>query len=102
MLLGQGMDEHDAALVEFLNDARGGPNLVRRLADTVADGRMLAETQLDELNELLARTPVTSRLVDGGEGRYARYTALHYARLRDVLEARKDKPTLRELKERFG
>ena len=32
---------------------------------------MLDAAELAELNELLARTPVTARLVDGGEGRYA-------------------------------
>ncbi len=70
MQLGQGMHDYDEALVTFLN-GRDGPELVRRLAATVADGRMLDAGELAELNELLARTPVTARLVDGGEGRYA-------------------------------
>jgi predicted RNA-binding Zn ribbon-like protein len=65
------MDDFDAALVAFLNDDTGSPELLRRLADTVASGRMLNEAELAELNELLSRTPVTARLVDGGEGRYA-------------------------------
>jgi predicted RNA-binding Zn ribbon-like protein len=69
MKLGQGLDDFDAALVAVLNG--DGPPLLQRLADTVAAGRMLDEEQLAELNELLARTPVTARLVDGGEGRYA-------------------------------
>ena len=71
MKLGQGLDHFDAALVAFLNGDGGGPELLRRLAETVAAGRMLDARQLDELNGLLARTPVTARLVDGGEGRYA-------------------------------
>jgi predicted RNA-binding Zn ribbon-like protein len=70
MQLGQGMHDYDAALVDFLN-GDGGPALVRRLAATVADGRMLDAAQLARLNELLGRTPVTARLVDGGEGHYA-------------------------------
>ena len=70
MFLGQGMDDHDAALVAFLN-SEDEPALIRRLADTVAAGRMLDAAELSELNELLSRTPVTARLVDGGEGRYA-------------------------------
>ena len=48
-----------------------GPSLVRRLAETVAAGRMLDAAQLEELNGLLGRTPVTARLLDGGTGRYA-------------------------------
>ena len=68
--LGQGMNELDAALVEAL-DRENGPELLRRLAAAVADGRMLETAELAELNEVLARTPVTARLVDGGEGRYA-------------------------------
>ena len=71
MQLGQGMHDYDEALVAFLNGDDGGPALLRRLAATVAEGRMLDAGQLAELNELLARTPVTARLVDGGEGRYA-------------------------------
>ena len=67
---GQGMDDFDAALVSFLN-SEAEPALIRRLADTVAGGRMLDAAELSDLNELLARTPVTARLVDGGEGRYA-------------------------------
>jgi predicted RNA-binding Zn ribbon-like protein len=70
MKLGQGLDDFDAALVTVLN-ADEAPPLLRRLAATVAAGWMLDEAQLAELNELLARTPVTARLVDGGEGRYA-------------------------------
>jgi predicted RNA-binding Zn ribbon-like protein len=69
--LGQGLHDYDAALVAFLNGDGEGPAVVRRLADTVATGRMLDEQQLAELNELLRRTPVTARLVDGGQGRYA-------------------------------
>jgi predicted RNA-binding Zn ribbon-like protein len=68
--LGQGMNELDAALVETLN-REDGPELLRRLAAAVADGRMLETAELAELNEVLARTPVTARLVDGGHGRYA-------------------------------
>ncbi len=68
---GQGMDDFDAALLAFLNGDGEGPALLRRLAATVATGRMLDQAELAELNELLARTPVTARLVDGGEGRYA-------------------------------
>lgn len=64
------MADYDAALVEFLNGGGEGPELLRRLAGTVADGRMLARRDLAELNELLARTPVSVRLEDGGEGRY--------------------------------
>ena len=71
ILLGQGMEEHDAALVAFLNGDGEGPALLRRLAGTVTDGRMLDAAELAELNEVLARTPVTARLVDGGHGRYA-------------------------------
>ena len=71
MQLGQGMHDYDEALVAFLNGDDDGPALLRRLAATVAEGRMLDAGQLAELNELLARTPVTARLVDGGEGRYA-------------------------------
>ena len=71
MQLGQGMHDYDEALVAFLNGDDGGPALLRRLAATVAEGRMLDAGQLAELNELLARTPVTAQLVDGGEGRYA-------------------------------
>ena len=70
MQLGQGMHDYDEALVASLN-GHDGPELLRRLAATVAEGRMLDAGQLAELNELLARTPVTARLVDGGEGRYA-------------------------------
>jgi predicted RNA-binding Zn ribbon-like protein len=70
MKAGQGMDDFDAALVSFLN-SDDEPELLRRLADTAAAGRMLDAAQLAELNELLARTPVTAKLVDGGEGRYA-------------------------------
>jgi len=70
MQLGQGMHDYDAALVEFLN-GDGEPELLRRLAGTVASGRMLDAAELAELNQLLARTPVTARLVDGGGGRYA-------------------------------
>ncbi|HWL33828.1 MAG TPA: CGNR zinc finger domain-containing protein [Gaiellaceae bacterium] len=71
MKLGQGLNDFDVALVAFLNGDGEGPQLLRRLAETVAAGRMLDAAQLAELNELLARTPVTARLVDGGEGRYA-------------------------------
>ena len=70
MQLGQGMHDYDKALVAFLN-GDGGPELLRRLSATVAERRMLDAGELAELNELLARTPVTARLVDGGEGRYA-------------------------------
>ena len=63
------MDELDAALVETLN-ADNGPELLRRLAATVASGRMLDEGELAALNAVLARTPVRARLVDGGLGRY--------------------------------
>ena len=70
MQLGQGMHDYDEALIAFLNGDHG-PEFVRRLAATVAEGRMLDAGELVELNELLARTPVTARLVDGGEGRYA-------------------------------
>ena len=70
MPTGQGMDEQDEALVAFLNGA-GEPALVRRLAAAVASGRMLDERELADLNHLVGRTPVTMRLVDGGEGRYA-------------------------------
>lgn len=65
------MDDFDAALVAFLNGEGEGPELVRRLAAPVAAGRMLSAAELGELNALLSRTPVTARLVDGGEGRYA-------------------------------
>ncbi len=65
------MDDFDAALVAFLNGAGDGPELVRRLAGAVASGRMLDTRELSELNALIGRTPVTVRLVDGGEGRYA-------------------------------
>ena len=68
--LGQGMNELDAGLVAFLN-AGEGPDLLRRLAATVTDGRMLDARELAELNDVLARTPVRARLVDGGHGRYA-------------------------------
>ena len=71
MKLGQGLHDYDDALVSFLNGSGEGPSLVRRLAETVASGRMLDGAQLGELNGLLGRTPVTARLVDGGEGRYA-------------------------------
>ena len=71
MQLGQGMHDYDEALVAVLNGDADGPELVRRLAAIVAEGRMLDGAQLDQLNELLGRTPVTARLVDGGEGRYA-------------------------------
>ena len=71
MKLGQGLHDYDEALVSFLNGSGEGPSLVRRLAETVASGRTLDEAQLGELNGLLGRTPVTARLVDGGEGRYA-------------------------------
>ena len=71
MKLGQGLHDYDDALVSFLNGSGEGPPLVRRLAATVAAGRMLDEAQLTELNVLLERTAVTARLVDGGEGRYA-------------------------------
>ena len=71
MQLGQGMHDYDEALVASLNGDNDGPELLRRLAATVAEGRMLDAGQLAELNVLLARTPVTARLVDGGEGRYA-------------------------------
>jgi predicted RNA-binding Zn ribbon-like protein len=71
MQLGQGMHDYDEALVAFLNRDDGKPPLLRRLAATVAEGRMLDAGELAQLNELLARTPVTARLVDGGEGRYA-------------------------------
>jgi len=70
MKLGQGLDDLDALLVSVLNGDEA-PHLLRRLAAIVADGRMLGAAELDELNELLGRTPVTARLVDGGEGRYA-------------------------------
>ena len=69
MQLGQGMHDYDEALVAFLN-GDDGPELLRRLAATVAAGRMLDDAELAELNSLLERTPVTARLVDGGEGRY--------------------------------
>ena len=72
MQLGQGMHDYDEALVAFLNGDDGGPALLRRLAATIAEGRMLDAGQLAELNELLARTPVTAQLVDGGEGRARR------------------------------
>ena len=71
MKLGQGMDDLDAALVDTLNADDAYARLVRRLAGTVAAGRRLDAGELAELNEVLARTPVTARLVDGGEGRYA-------------------------------
>lgn len=71
MQLGQGMDDLDAALVETLNREDASPALLRRLAAAVAEGRTLDAGQLAELNEVLARTPVTARLVDGGRGRYA-------------------------------
>jgi predicted RNA-binding Zn ribbon-like protein len=71
MQLGQGMHDYDEALVAFLNRDDGKPPLLRHLAATVAEGRMLDAGELAQLNELLARTPVTARLVDGGEGRYA-------------------------------
>ena len=64
------MDDFDAALVEFLNGTGEGPEVVRRLARTVAEGRMLDDSELEALNEVLARTPVEVRLEDGGEGRY--------------------------------
>ncbi|MGZ8782369.1 MAG: CGNR zinc finger domain-containing protein [Gaiellaceae bacterium] len=64
------MHDFDAALIRFLN-GKGEPELVRRLADVVVTGRMLRRAELEELNALLGRTPVTARLVDGGEGRYA-------------------------------
>ena len=64
------MADYDAALVEFLNGRGDGPDLLRRLAGTVAAGRMLDERELAELNELLGRTPVRARLEDGGDGRY--------------------------------
>jgi predicted RNA-binding Zn ribbon-like protein len=70
MHAGQGMEDFDGALIAFLN-SEDEPALLRRLADTAAAGRMLDAAQLAELNELLARTPVTARLVDGGGGRYA-------------------------------
>jgi len=70
MSQGQGMHAFDAALISFLN-TEDEPELIRRLADTAASGRMLDAAELAELNELLSRTPVTARLVDGGEGRYA-------------------------------
>jgi predicted RNA-binding Zn ribbon-like protein len=71
MKLGQGMDGLDVALLEALNGDDDRAALLRRLAGTVASGRMLDERQLTELNAVLARTPVTARLVDGGHGRYA-------------------------------
>jgi predicted RNA-binding Zn ribbon-like protein len=71
MRLGQAMREQDEELVALLNDERAAPELLRRLAATVAAGRMLSPSELDELNALIGRTPVTARLVDGGEGRYA-------------------------------
>ena len=71
MRVGQGMDGQDGALVAFLNGETEGPDLLRRLATTVAARRMLTAPELDELNALIGRTPVTARLVDGGEGRYA-------------------------------
>ena len=64
------MEDSDAALISFLN-SEDEPELIRRLADTVVGGRMLDAAELAELNGLLSRTPVTARLVDGGEGRYA-------------------------------
>jgi predicted RNA-binding Zn ribbon-like protein len=67
---GQGMPGQDRDLVKFLNGT-GEPELVRRLANAVATGRMLSSSELDELNVLIGRTPVTARLLDGGEGRYA-------------------------------
>jgi predicted RNA-binding Zn ribbon-like protein len=71
MQLGQGMDGLDAALVETLNQDDACPALLRRLATAVADGRVLDAGELAGLNEVLGRTPVTARLVDGGHGRYA-------------------------------
>ena len=65
------MDGYDAALVAFLNGDGDGPDVLRRLAASVAAGRMLTREELRELNALLERTPVVARLVDGGEGRYA-------------------------------
>ena len=70
MQLGQDMNEFDARLVDSLN-REDGPELLRRLAAAVAERRMLDAGQRAELNEVLARTPVTARLVDGGQGRYA-------------------------------
>jgi predicted RNA-binding Zn ribbon-like protein len=70
MNAGQGMDDFDAALISFLN-SEDEPGLIRGLAGTVAEGRMLDAAELAALNELLARTPVRARLVDGGQGRYA-------------------------------
>ena len=64
------MDGFDARLVVFLNGDGEGPCFLRRLAETVTAGRMLDRSELDELNELLVRTPVEARLEDGGEGRY--------------------------------
>jgi predicted RNA-binding Zn ribbon-like protein len=65
------MDESDEGLVAALNGEASAPELLRRLARTVAAGRMLDPAELEELNAVLARTPVEMRLVDGGEGRYA-------------------------------
>jgi predicted RNA-binding Zn ribbon-like protein len=66
----QALADLDDALVRFLNGEGDGPELLRRLADTVARGRMLGKADLAELNRLLAHTPVEVRLADGGEGRY--------------------------------
>ncbi len=71
MAPGQGMHDLDLALVAFLNGDGDGPELLRPLAAVVASGRMLDAGELAELNALIGRTPVTVRLVDGGEGRYA-------------------------------
>ena len=64
------MTRQDELLVAFLN-GDGEPALLRRLAASVAAGRMLDAGELAELNALVGRTPVRAQLVDGGEGRYA-------------------------------
>jgi predicted RNA-binding Zn ribbon-like protein len=64
------MSRQDEELVAFLNGA-GEPALLRRLAASVASGRVLDAGELAELNVLIGRTPVIVQLVDGGEGRYA-------------------------------
>ena len=56
------MDAFDDALVAFLNGEGEGPEVVRRLAGAVAEGRMLGSAELADLNELLSRTPVEVRL----------------------------------------
>ena len=41
MKLGQGLHDYDDVLISFLNGERRGAVVVRRLAETVAAGRML-------------------------------------------------------------